>query len=53
MYCIEETVITAIDWLGIGMIGAGFFMIFCSILMLPSIDFGGVTKRLFGTKGGE
>ena len=50
--CIEETMITAIDWLGIAMIGVGIFMIFCSILMLPMIDFGG----LFGKKaeiGGE
>jgi len=56
MYCIEEIKISSIDWLGISMIGMGFFMMFCSILMLPTIDFGGVAKRLFGKKtvtGGE
>ena len=51
LYCIEEIKIGAIDWIGIAMVGGGIFMIFCSILMLPSIDFGGITKRIF--KGGE
>jgi len=51
MYCIEEIKIGALEWIGIGMIGAGIFMIFCSVLMLPQIDFSGITKRIFG--GGE
>lgn len=53
LYHVEEIKTPSIIWLGIIMVGVGTFMIFCSILMLPSIDFGGITKRLFKTEGGE
>lgn len=53
LYHVEEIKIPSITWLGIIMVGVGTFMIFCSILMLPSIDFGAITKRAFKQTGGE
>lgn len=48
IYCIEEFKILTIDWIAIAMVGGGIFMIFCSILMLPYVEFSGVIGRIVG-----
>ncbi len=48
LYGIEEFNIPSIDWMGIGMIGVGMFMTFCSILMLPQITFNRVITKIVG-----
>jgi len=49
-YCIEEIKIPTIDWMGISMTGGGFFMIFCSILMLPMVTFRDIIGRIVGKR---
>lgn len=50
-YHIEEIKITTISWIGIAMAGGGVFMLFCSVLMLPHIEFSGVIGRIVGKRG--
>lgn len=44
-YKIHELKVTSLDWIGIAMSGVGMFMIFCSVLMLPQINFIGMFKK--------
>lgn len=48
-YCIEEIKIITIDYMGIAMIGGGIFMGFCSLIMLPTVEFSWVVGKIFGT----
>ena len=50
-YCIEEIKVSSLSWIGIVMTGTGVFMIFCSVLMLPTINFVGLFKK--EVEGGE
>jgi len=51
-YHIKEFKITTIDWIGIAMTGTGIFMGFCSIIMLPHVEFSRVIGKIVG-KGGK